>query len=167
MSENAYIEIAYKDNGRVVEGPCSHMIKFVVCGLAKPRTGADGAKLTAWMDALDDEGRDSVLVAAEKVRPKRQWKRGRSDDDGDDEGSEEAEADDDRDVEAESSSEESGDDETDGWPEGVTYDRKGSYFELTGSDGKRIESDTRSGKFNGEDAAQEAAWKYEAALKRG
>ena len=47
----------------------------------------------------------------------------------------------------------------DGWPDGYTYMKRGAYVAVQGPDGPVL-SDTPSGKFKGENAAQEAAWTH-------
>ena len=49
-------------------------------------------------------------------------------------------------------------DEGDGWPAGYSFTRRGAYLAVFDPTGEPILSDSPSGKFRGEDAAQEAAW---------
>jgi hypothetical protein len=49
-------------------------------------------------------------------------------------------------------------DEKDGWPDGYTFKKRGAYVAVSDPDGNPVLSLTPSGKFKGEDAAQEAAW---------
>ncbi len=51
-------------------------------------------------------------------------------------------------------------DDRDGWPDGYTYTKHGAYVAVLDPDGKPVLSDSRSGKFKGEDAAQAAAWTH-------
>ncbi len=51
-------------------------------------------------------------------------------------------------------------DERDGWPDGYTYTQHGAFFSVVAPDGAFVLSDTPSGKYKGEDAAQEAAWNH-------
>lgn len=48
----------------------------------------------------------------------------------------------------------------DGWPDGYTWERAGAYYAVRDPDGEPVPSDTPSGKWNGQDAAQEAAWRH-------
>lgn len=49
-------------------------------------------------------------------------------------------------------------DKRDGWPDGYSFLKKGTWVTLSDPDGKAVKSESKSGKFKGEDAAQEAAW---------
>ena len=49
-------------------------------------------------------------------------------------------------------------DEKDGWPTGYSFEKTGAYVVLYDPDGTQVSSTTPSGKFKGENAAQEAAW---------
>lgn len=51
-------------------------------------------------------------------------------------------------------------DASDGWPPGYTYERSGAYYAVSSPGGEPVASDSPSGKWNGEDAAQEAAWTH-------
>ena len=172
VSSNAYIEIAYLDDGRVVESQCLGVAKFIGAGLAKPRTEKDAEVFMAWVDSLSDDERAAVVSEAEAMRAKHPPKRAEPEpvDDAEASGPElvedEPEADSDVD-EPEPDPVTTDDDPKDGWPPGVTVDQKGAYFALKGSDGKPIESDAPSGKFMGKDTAQEAAWTYENGLTTG
>ena len=50
------------------------------------------------------------------------------------------------------------DDKKDGWPAGYSFEKTGAYVVLYDPDGTQVKSSTPSGKFKGENAAQEAAW---------
>lgn len=50
--------------------------------------------------------------------------------------------------------------EMDGWPDGYSFERTGAYLAVFDPDGQPVKSETPSGKWLGEDAAQEAAWKH-------
>lgn len=157
--QNGYIIIVYEDDGREVEGQCSGLAKFVGAGLAHPKTEADNECLVGY---LEDLGEDDIAALKEEVQKHGRTVRKQKPDiaPADDEAAHGT-------GEVDPPPVTTTDDPTDGWPTGVTFDRKGAYFALTGSDGKAIESDTPSGKFLGEDAAQEAAWAYEKALTGG
>ena len=49
-------------------------------------------------------------------------------------------------------------DEKDGWPDDYTFKKRGAYVAVWAPDGDQVNSSTPSGKFKGENAAQEAAW---------
>lgn len=51
-------------------------------------------------------------------------------------------------------------DDRDGWPDGYTFRKAGAYLAVFSPDGDAVLSDSPSGKFRGEDAAQEAAWTH-------
>lgn len=161
--QNGYIIIVYEDDGREVEGQCSGLAKFVGAGLAHPKTEADNECLVSY---LEDLGEDDIAVLKEEVQKHGRTARKQKPDiaPADDEGSGDEVADSTADVDPPVTTT---DDPKDGWPPRITVDQKGSYYALTGSDGKAIESDEPSGKFHGEDAAQEAAWVYEKALTGG
>lgn len=55
------------------------------------------------------------------------------------------------------------DDDGDGWPAEYSYEKTGGYVAVWAPDGEPVLSDTPSGKFKGENAAQEAAWKHKGA----
>lgn len=50
----------------------------------------------------------------------------------------------------------------DGWPDGYSWESDGAYYAVRDPDGEPVESDAPSGKWHGENAAQEAAWDHEA-----
>lgn len=54
-------------------------------------------------------------------------------------------------------------DKRDGWPDGYKHTRHGAYVAVQSPEGKAVLSDTPSGKFRGENAAQEAAWEHKEA----
>ncbi len=170
--KNAYIEMAYEADGRVVEGQCSGLARFIGSGLAKPTTDEHGETFMAWLDDQDEETIEALKAECERIRPPQKAKHERAEEPepeldiepAADVDEDELEPDEPETPAPDTEPTTTDDDPGDGWPEGVTFDRKGAYFALTGSDGKPIESDAPSGKFLGENAAQEAAWAYERAL---
>lgn len=49
-------------------------------------------------------------------------------------------------------------DKRDGWPDGYSYVKTGAFVAVSDPNGNQVKSSTPSGKFRGENAAQEAAW---------
>jgi hypothetical protein len=54
-------------------------------------------------------------------------------------------------------------DARDGWPDGYSFKKAGAYVAVFDPDGDPVRSGSPSGKFRGEDAAQEAAWNHKGA----
>lgn len=56
-------------------------------------------------------------------------------------------------------------DTRDGWPDGYKHTRHGAYVAVLSPQGEVVASDSPSGKYKGENAAQEAAWKHKEATQ--
>ena len=153
-----YISYQYTDgrHDREVEAQCSSAHLRISAGVARPLPGESTDVYTAWCDEQDlpegeqpdvDAWEDDGGHGAEDEAPD-------AADDYATEPEDEAEPEEEAGEEEQPQTITADDDESDGWPEGYTYTRRGSYYDVTAPDGDHL------GTFRGETAGIEGAWRH-------